>query len=169
MLNLLNMKKILAILVLGLLVSGNVYAEKSEVEKQGQIKNYKVMWESVNTCWYNIDQKMTSFANKLIDDGKIDKIEKHTYDFWINLTGKVTAKFPNYDYSKCKSDDPEKEALEWKKKNTWFMVNDKMTDYAIYIHGKLVQSGIHPTKDSKAYYSEIDKQMRMKFPNYDWN
>ena len=110
------MRKVLAILVLGLLVSGNVYAEKSEVEKQGQIKNYKVMWESVNTCWYNIDQEMTSFANQLIDDGKIDKIEKHTYDFWINLTGKVTAKFPNYDYSKCKADDPEKEALEWKKK-----------------------------------------------------
>ena len=49
------------------------------------------------------------------------------------------------------------------------MVNDKMTDYAVYIHGRLVQSGIDPIKDSKVYYSEIDKQMRMKFPNYDWN
>ena len=51
-------------------------------------------------------------------------------------------------------------------KNTWFGVNEEMTNYAMKLHGRLVNSGVDT--ESNKYYREIDKQMRMKFPNYDW-
>ena len=162
------MKKILAIIVLGLLWSVNAHAEKSKTEKQNQSEIYAAMWLSYNDCWYNIDQEMTDFANQYVDEGKVGAYESHNYDFWKDLTTEVTAKFPDYDYSKCTDDTPDDSALKWKKKNTWFLVNDEMTDYAYLIHGKLIKQEIDPIKDSKVYYSEIDKQMRMKFPNYNW-
>ena len=43
-----------------------------------------------------------------------------------------------------------------------------MSDFAFAVHGKLIDSGIDPSKDSNIYYSEIDKQMRLRFPEYNW-
>ena len=163
------MKKIfLFCIVFFLIFPTFVLSEKSETEKQNQTEIYAAMWLSYNDCWYNIDQEMTDFANQYVDEGKVGAYETHQLGFWEDLTAEVTAKFPDYDYSKCIDVTPEDQALEWKEKNTWFMVNDDMTDYAYLIHGKLIKQGIDPIKNSKVYYGEIDKQMRMKFPNYDW-
>jgi len=55
-------------------------------------------------------------------------------------------------------------ALAWEDKNKWFGPNRKMTSFAFGMHEELVSQGIDPSVDSDQYYSSIDKEMRLRFP-----
>lgn len=59
---------------------------------------------------------------------------------------------------------PDRKALAWQDKNSWFGSDEEMTSLALGLHEKLVRSGIDATSDD--YYSTIDKTMRKRFPEY---
>jgi len=59
----------------------------------------------------------------------------------------------------------DRKALAWQKKNeSWWGTNRKMTSFAFGVHEDLVSQGIDPDVDSNEYYSSIDKEMRLRFP-----
>ena len=59
---------------------------------------------------------------------------------------------------------PDPRAEAWGAKNRWFGTNRAMTNTAFDIHKDLVeQEGYDPASDE--YYAEIDKRIRLEFPN----
>jgi hypothetical protein len=59
---------------------------------------------------------------------------------------------------------PDRKALTWQDKNSWFGQDEEMTSLALGLHEKLVRSGVSPTSDD--YYRRIDDTMRKRFPEY---
>ena len=59
---------------------------------------------------------------------------------------------------------PDRKALAWQDKNSWFGQDEEMTSLALGLHEKLVRAGTDPT--SEEYYKTIDKTMRKRFPEY---
>jgi hypothetical protein len=60
--------------------------------------------------------------------------------------------------------NPDPRAEEWAAKNTWFGQNRPMTFTAFEIHKDLVEKeGFDPK--SNEYYEEVDKRIRLEFPN----
>lgn len=59
---------------------------------------------------------------------------------------------------------PDRKALSWQDKNSWFGSDEEMTSLALGLHEKLVRAGTDPTSDE--YYYTIDKTMRKRFPEY---
>jgi len=58
---------------------------------------------------------------------------------------------------------PDPKAKGWAEKNEWFGQDEVMTYAAFGIHRKLVEEeGFDPTSDE--YYTEIDRRMRVEFP-----
>ena len=58
---------------------------------------------------------------------------------------------------------PDPKAEAWAEKNAWFGQNNAMTYTAMDLHDKLIkQDGFDPSSDE--YYVEIDKQMKLAFP-----
>lgn len=62
--------------------------------------------------------------------------------------------------------DPQAE--DWASDNPWFGQNKLMTSFAFGLHEELISKGINPVKDADRYYAHIDKVMREKFPEYEW-
>jgi len=59
--------------------------------------------------------------------------------------------------------NPDPKAQNWAQKNTWFGQDEAMTYTAFSLHKKLVEDeGYDPQSDE--YYSEIDKRIRLEFP-----
>ena len=59
---------------------------------------------------------------------------------------------------------PDPKAESWAEKNSWFGQDAAMTYTAFDLHKKLTeQEGFDPSSDE--YYSEIDKRIRLEFPN----
>lgn len=59
---------------------------------------------------------------------------------------------------------PDRKALSWQDKNSWFGQDEEMTSLALGLHEKLVRAGTDPTSDE--YYNTIDNTMRKRFPEY---
>ncbi len=59
---------------------------------------------------------------------------------------------------------PDRRALSWQDKNSWFGQDEEMTSLALGLHEKLVRSGVNAT--SEEYYTTIDQTMRKRFPEY---
>lgn len=60
--------------------------------------------------------------------------------------------------------NPDPKAQKWASENSWFGQNEAMTYTAFGLHKKLVEEeGFDPQSDE--YYSEIDKRIRLEFPN----
>lgn len=54
-------------------------------------------------------------------------------------------------------------AVSWADQNRWFGRDEEMTAYAMGLHQRLVsRDGIRP--DGEEYYEQIDKNLRMRFP-----
>jgi len=62
---------------------------------------------------------------------------------------------------------PDRKALSWQDKNSWFGQDEEMTSLALGLHEKLVRAGTDPTSDE--YYKTIDNTMRKRFPEYFWD
>lgn len=63
---------------------------------------------------------------------------------------------------------PDQNAVAWTQKNPWFGKNRQMTSLAYGVHEELVSSGVHPERDADYYYRQLDKEMRKRFPEYEW-
>ena len=145
----------------------NVFANDLNLtknEKNTLSASYLDMWSEWNSCWYNKDNKMTKYADKLITNNIINNYEKFELEYWYALSDKVYAEFPFFDYSECDENKPSEAALKWKKRNKWFGVDEDMTNFSFLIHQNLINEGV--IVDSYEYYYEIDQRMREKFPNY---
>ena len=60
--------------------------------------------------------------------------------------------------------NPDPKAQKWASENSWFGQNEAMTYTAFGLHKKLTEEeGFDPQSDE--YYSEIDKRIRLEFPN----
>jgi len=59
---------------------------------------------------------------------------------------------------------PDRKALAWQDKNSWFGSDEEMTSLALGLHEKLVRSGVNANSDE--YYKTIDNTMRKRFPEY---
>ena len=81
-----------------------------------------------------------------------ENLEKQPAKPEVNLTRQPAAQPP----------DPKAEA--WSERNSWFGQDTAMTYTAFDLHKKLTeQEGFDPSSDE--YYSEIDKRIRLEFPN----
>ena len=58
---------------------------------------------------------------------------------------------------------PDPKAEAWSEKNTWFGKDTAMTYTAFDLHQKITDEGYDPSSDE--YYAEIDKRIRLEFPN----
>ena len=73
-----------------------------------------------------------------------------------------TQEIPKVSPQQTAAPDPKAEA--WGAKNKWFGTDTAMTYTAFDLHKKLVdEEGFDPASDE--YYSEIDKRIRLEFPN----
>ena len=63
---------------------------------------------------------------------------------------------------------PDDNANAWATKNSWFGKDRVMTGTAYGIHEDLISNGIHPQRDAIKYYEGINKQMRQRFPDFNW-
>jgi len=53
-------------------------------------------------------------------------------------------------------------AKKWAKKNSWFGIDKKKTAKALEAHEDLMNRGVHPTKQPKKYWAEVDKAVKYK-------
>ncbi len=59
---------------------------------------------------------------------------------------------------------PDPRADAWAAKNPWFGVDNAMTYTAFDIHKKLIEEGFDANTGPDEYYAEIDKRIRLEFP-----
>jgi len=70
---------------------------------------------------------------------------------------------PAAQYPTQRTPTPDVKAEDWAEKNEWFGKNNAMTYTAFDLHRKLTEEeGYDPKSDS--YYKEIDKRIRLEFP-----
>src|SRR5210317_1086606 len=83
----------------------------------------------------------------------------------INKSRETEVKQPevNLDRRQVAQGTPDPKAEEWASKNTWFGRDTAMTYTAFDLHKKLTEEeGYDPQSDE--YYQEIDKRIRLEFP-----
>ena len=83
----------------------------------------------------------------------------------VNITPQQYKEVNTYNGREVPNDIPiDAKAESWAAKNSWFGNDSAMTYTAFDIHKKLVEEeGFDPQSDE--YYSEIDKRIRLEFPN----
>ncbi len=60
---------------------------------------------------------------------------------------------------------PDARAQEWVARNSaWFQKDKAMTAFAFGVHEELVASGVDPRADADKYYSQLDQQIKARFP-----
>ncbi len=151
------MWKKLVLIIFSISISTNVYAFGEQA--------LKGLFEP---CFYGKDKKMTKFIDDIISKKNFQGSPISSMDGFEKVVKATMDEFPDYDFSKCTEakEVDQKKLNKWQKKNLWFGVNGEMTEYAMKIHRNLVKVGVDT--NSNNYYKEIDKQMRMQFPNYKW-
>ena len=83
----------------------------------------------------------------------------------INKSRETQVRQPevNLDRRQVAQGNPDPKAEEWASKNTWFGRDTAMTYTAFDLHKKLTEEeGFDPQSDE--YYQEIDKRIRLEFP-----
>jgi len=83
----------------------------------------------------------------------------------INKSRETEVKQPevNLDRRQVAQGNPDPKAEDWASKNTWFGRDTAMTYTAFDLHKKLTEEeGYDPQSDE--YYQEIDKRIRLEFP-----
>ena len=108
-------------------------------------------------------------ANLSIDAARLNafKSQEQTVpeDKKVNITPQQYQTVNNYKGYDLPKDVPlDQKADAWASKNTWFGNDSAMTYTAFDIHKKLVEEeGYDPQSDE--YYAEVDKRIRLEFPN----
>ena len=149
---------------------------KAMVDKGGEALNTQAL---NNAQWAK--QNAQAQFKKAYDEGDADEMakaqevlakatlaEQQASNYAESIQQQVVQNMPVPDITKQKL-DPEMEA--WSKDNPWFMDNSNprhktMTAFALSIDAELHYEGIKPETDPKKYYSEVDKRMRVKYPDF---
>ncbi len=103
-------------------------------------------------------QKM--IAKLGVEEARVANLKKQT-----ETKSKEVVSSPTLDQAIApQSTIPDPKAEEWAEKNPWFGQDSAMTYTAFDLHKKLVdEEGFDPQTDE--YYAEIDKRIRLEFPN----
>jgi len=111
------------------------------------------------------DAKAQVEANKRIatlafDNAKLEQAKENKEDVKLSDGGKLPRQTPQY----LPEQPADPQAETWAGKNKWFGQNRAMTFTAFEIHKDLVEREGYDPK-SNEYYTEIDKRIRVDFPN----
>ena len=111
------------------------------------------------------DAKAQVEANKRIatlafDNAKLEQAKERKEDVKLSDGGKLPRQTPQY----LPEQPADPQAETWAGKNKWFGQNRAMTFTAFEIHKDLVEREGYDPK-SNEYYEEIDKRIRVDFPN----
>ena len=111
------------------------------------------------------DAKAQVEANKRIatlafDNAKLEQAKERKEDVKLSDGGKLPRQTPQY----LPEQPADPQAETWAGKNKWFGQNRAMTFTAFEIHKDLVEREGYDPK-SNEYYTEIDKRIRVDFPN----
>ena len=111
------------------------------------------------------DAKAQVEANKRIatlafDNAKLEQARERKEDVKLSDGGKLPRQTPQY----LPEQPADPQAETWAGKNKWFGQNRAMTFTAFEIHKDLVEREGYDPK-SNEYYTEIDKRIRVDFPN----
>jgi len=111
------------------------------------------------------DAKAQVEANKRIatlafDNAKLEQAKENKEDVKLSDGGKLPTQTPQ----SLPEQPADPQAETWAAKNRWFGQNRAMTFTAFEIHKDLVEREGYDPK-SNEYYTEIDKRIRVDFPN----
>ena len=111
------------------------------------------------------DAKAQVEANKRIaelafDNAKLEQAKENKEDVKLSDGGKLPTQTPQ----SLPEQPADPQAETWAAKNRWFGQNRAMTFTAFEIHKDLVEKEGYDPK-SNEYYTEIDKRIRVDFPN----
>jgi len=106
-------------------------------------------------------------AQKKLNSIQIEQEKINSYRPQKRVQEKVAPQ-PQYTQQTATPQKPDERGLKWAENNTWFGehspdYDSEMTGYAYGLHERLVKSGVDPR--SKAYYEEIDTNVRRVFPD----
>ena len=131
----------------------------AELEIQLATKMYKEAFESGEA-----DQVAAAQAKMVAAQSRLNAAENYEPQY-----GEIEQAEQNEGWSiqpqQQQQPQLDRKALAWQKENqSWWGTNRKMTSFAFGMHEDLVAEGIDPDVDSDEYYSSIDKEMRLRFP-----
>jgi len=107
-------------------------------------------------------EALTAISQLGYEQGKLAEIKSRQK---MEETAKETARKqgPAARYPTQQTPPPDPKAEDWAEKNDWFGRDNAMTYTAFDLHRKLTEEeGYDPKSDS--YYQEIDKRIRLEFP-----
>ena len=107
-------------------------------------------------------EALTAISQLGYEQGKLAEIKSRQK---MEETAKETVRKqgPGAQYPTQPTPPPDPKAEDWAEKNEWFGKNNAMTYTAFDLHRKLTEEeGFDPKSNS--YYEEIDKRIRLEFP-----
>ena len=107
-------------------------------------------------------EALTAISQLGYEQGKLAEIKSRQK---MEETARETTRKqgPGAQYPTRQAPPPDPQAEDWAEKNEWFGKNNAMTYTAFDLHRKLTEEeGYDPKSDS--YYKEIDKRIRLEFP-----
>jgi len=107
-------------------------------------------------------EALTAISQLGYEQGKLAEIKSRQK---MEETAKETVRKqgPGAQYPTQPTPPPDPKAEDWAEKNEWFGKNNAMTYTAFDLHRKLTEEeGFDPK--SSSYYEEIDKRIRLEFP-----
>jgi len=107
-------------------------------------------------------EALTAISQLGYEQGKLAEIKSRQK---MEETAKETVRRrgPGAQYPTQPTPPPDPKAEDWAEKNEWFGKNNAMTYTAFDLHRKLTEEeGFDPKSNS--YYEEIDKRIRLEFP-----
>jgi len=107
-------------------------------------------------------EALTAISELGYKKAKLEETKAAQEEFNANKAKEVKPEI-NLNRQKQEEPTPDPKAEQWAAKNTWFGQDTAMTYTAFDLHKKLTeQEGYDPQSDE--YYSEIDKRIRLEFP-----
>ena len=111
------------------------------------------------TAQVNAQKRIAALS---IDEARLNVMKESTPDKEKSVKFEDEVNLPRETPSELPNPDPRAES--WAAKNTWFGQDRPMTFTAFEIHKDLVEKeGYDPKSDE--YYEEVDKRIRLEFPN----
>ena len=107
-------------------------------------------------------EALTAISQLGYEQGKLAEIKSRQK---MEETAKETARKqgPGARYPVQQTPPPDPKAEDWAEKNEWFGKDNAMTYTAFDLHRKLTEEEGYDPK-SNSYYEEIDKRIRLEFP-----
>lgn len=139
------------------------FKEKADLALENAKRLYKEAYEAG-------DASAMADAQALMSKATLEKTQLDTFKpRKIDINQENEKKYDNIQKNQEQESKvvPDREALDWADKNSWWFgpeKNTRMTGYAYGVHDELIKKGIDPRVEPETYYSAIDRAMRETFP-----